>query len=61
MRPSRKMVSVLVTVGAKWKGKGQDLIWGSWASGMGNCVEDGPRGLAFPDWVSGKQKLLETE
>lgn len=55
------MVSVPVALYAKWKGKGQDLIWGSWASGVGDSVEDGLRGLAFPDWMSGEQKLPETE
>lgn len=55
------MVSVPVTVGAKWKGKSQNFIWGSQASRVGNCVEHGLRGLAFPDWMSGEQKLPERE
>lgn len=28
---------------------------------VGNGVEDGLGGLAFPDWMSGEQKLPETE
>lgn len=51
------MVPVPVTVGVNWKGKGQDFIWRSWASGVRNSVEDRLRGLAFPDWRSGEQKL----